>query len=526
MVLLFCVAVGAVGDAFSVEINEAKKVYYLSEAIRTAKANELKDVDACQLELYLAKKDKGHGAWLTKKEAADVRYESVPQEFKPMRTTRYLNASEYLGEDFQPGEGHVHVLALYPTNLHIRMNDQYPEVISSYMEVADRLKETEEVKALSSHLANISVKNDAFTPFVVLENSSGTGKTQMAFNLQVRGECEVFYIVCGTFGLGAQRVYRPYEKRSKAFQYCLEKDLKAMEAKKFGNGEPIGSVGDFRRSTTLALYSFILAALRGRDVVIGTASRSDVYAEVARRKERGAKPFVFFLDEFPRARHIKSCFDNDDKVKSGEYQRELENELRMTRNVFLSLGLTVVACSTNGSGKNLFVTGSHSRGGEPSLWCVVFPSLPRVNITIDSEIPVLLKEIIKHSRPLFAEIALKHVQDHPCGDNSDICSYLDEMAGALASGFRMLKRTGSEFKIGQLCLLLCSSCHVQDIKVDIIDRHYARLPEQSAFKLYLSGNGLIKDDDFWTCRAVPPSPSEDLLLHLTIMGGGAILPSV
>ncbi|KAK1945939.1 hypothetical protein P3T76_002987 [Phytophthora citrophthora] len=518
MVRLCCAAVG-MGDVFSVEFKINDHVSKLKEAIKAA--SELENVQWFQLQLYLAKKDNGHGAWLTEEEAADVRYGNVRQEFEllMLRLTDY----ECFGETFQPGEGQVHVLVLYPTDLHIAMNNYYPRVISSYVEVAGHLKETEEVKDLSSHLANMMLP-----PFVVLENSSGTGKTQMAFNLQVLGECEVFYIVCGTCGIGAQRVYCAFRGRASAFECCIYTDLKALNSKTVGSGEPIGTVDEIRGNTTLVVYSFILAALRGNDIVIGTASRSDVYAELARRKERGAKPFVFYLDKFPRARRLKSPFDDDEEVdplKDAKKQLKLENKLRVTRNVILSFGLTVVTSSTNGSGKNLFVTSSHSRSGKPNLWCVMFPSLPRVNITIDSDIPVLLTEIIKHSRPLFAEIALKYEQDRPYNGSSDICSYLNEIAGALASKFRFLKRLSDEFEIAQLNLLLGSSCHVKDDKVDIIDSHFARLLEQSAFELYLNATGLWKDSNPWTCLAVPPSPSKDLLLHLT-MTGGAIFPSV
>ncbi|KAL3666905.1 hypothetical protein V7S43_007854 [Phytophthora oleae] len=472
MLRLFCAAVGVEGDAFSVEINEGNFVAELNVAIKATKANDLKDVDACELQLFLARKDKGHGAWLTEEEAADVRYDHVPQGFKRMKTTRLLNDSENFGENFQPAGGHVHVLVLFPTDLRIGVDEKYTDVIDSYTTIANRLKETEEVKALSAHMR---VEDIAPTPFFVLENSSGTGKTQMAFNLQARGECEVFYIVCGRFGEGEQRVYRAFTERSRAFRHCVNRDLVAMERKTLGNREPIGFVGEICGNTTLALYSFILAALRGRDVVLGTASRSDVNAELARRKERGAKPFVFFLDEFPRARRINSRFDEEDQLKH-------ENELRMTRNVFLSFNLPVVLSSTNGTAKNLFVPSSRSRGGGPSLWCVVFPSLPRVDTSVDSGIPALLLEIIKHSRPLFAEIALGHVQDNPYSGSRDLNEYLNAMAETLAGRFGMLKRRTDEFEIGQLCLLLSSSCHVQDDNVDIIDSHFARLPEKTRFR--------------------------------------------
>ncbi|KAG7380186.1 hypothetical protein PHYPSEUDO_007666 [Phytophthora pseudosyringae] len=143
------------------------------------------------------------------------------------------------------------------------------------MKVADRLKDSEEVQSLSRHLVNVVVEGkeqNISTPFVVLENSSGTGKTQMAFNLQARGDCDVFYIVCGNPGDREQSVYDAYAERMRTFQACVRSDLEALKCGTLGNRVPLGSVGQIRGNTTLASYGFILAALRGRDVFCGEAS--------------------------------------------------------------------------------------------------------------------------------------------------------------------------------------------------------------------------------------------------------------
>ncbi|KAF1794630.1 P-loop containing nucleoside triphosphate hydrolase [Phytophthora cactorum] len=268
----------------------------------------------------------------------------------------------------------------------------------------------EEVQSLSRHLANVIVEGEAPTPFIVLENSSGTGKTQMAFNLQARGECDVFYIVCGKPGDREQSVYSAYAERTVTFRDCVSTDLGTMEKKSRGNHDSLGAVGEIRGRTTLALYGFILAALRGSELYCGEAQRSDVQDELIRRKERGAKPFVFFLDEFPRAGSTKTHLDDKE-------QRERENYLRTMRNVFRSFDLAVVVSSTNGTARNLLATSDRSRDSGPCL----------------------------------------------CGSR-DLNDYLNAMAGTLASRFGALKKRTDEFKIGQLCLLLCTSYHVLDDK--------------------------------------------------------------
>ncbi|KAH7461290.1 Crinkler effector protein 5 [Phytophthora ramorum] len=70
MVKLFCAIVGVVGSVFEVEIDADQLVGDLKKAIKGEKPNDLKDIDADKLQLFLAKKDEGRGAWLTE---ADVK---------------------------------------------------------------------------------------------------------------------------------------------------------------------------------------------------------------------------------------------------------------------------------------------------------------------------------------------------------------------------------------------------------------------------------------------------------------------
>ncbi|EGZ24584.1 hypothetical protein PHYSODRAFT_296617 [Phytophthora sojae] len=68
----------------------------------------------------------------------------------------------------------VHSLAIDP---------RYGGALKAYQEVAYRLKDDPKVRELADILRDIPT-HERSTPFPVLESSSGTGKTQMAFNLQ------------------------------------------------------------------------------------------------------------------------------------------------------------------------------------------------------------------------------------------------------------------------------------------------------------------------------------------------------
>ncbi|EGZ09870.1 hypothetical protein PHYSODRAFT_521795 [Phytophthora sojae] len=125
--------------------------------------------------------------------------------------------------------------------------------------------------------------------FIVLESSSGTGKTQMAFNLETTEACDVFYVLCTPVADRDQDVYRAFATRSNTFVECLSKDLEVLKT------------GSFGITTKLYEYAFIAAAVRGDDTFQGRARREQVEEALDRRKQmNGGKPFVFFLDEFPR----------------------------------------------------------------------------------------------------------------------------------------------------------------------------------------------------------------------------------
>ncbi|KAE9342135.1 hypothetical protein PF008_g10293 [Phytophthora fragariae] len=66
MVTLYCTVVGVAGSAFPVDIDETLCVGDLKDAIKDKTTYQF---PAYELQLFLAKKDKGHGAWLTEEEA-------------------------------------------------------------------------------------------------------------------------------------------------------------------------------------------------------------------------------------------------------------------------------------------------------------------------------------------------------------------------------------------------------------------------------------------------------------------------
>jgi hypothetical protein len=113
MVKLFCAIVGTAGSAFSVRVGEDDSVDDLKKAIKVEKANELKDVDADQLQLFLAKKDEGRGAWLESKDpdVISMRSGGIPEQVKTLLNVE-MDPADEIADVFEgaPTKTTIHVL--------------------------------------------------------------------------------------------------------------------------------------------------------------------------------------------------------------------------------------------------------------------------------------------------------------------------------------------------------------------------------------------------------------------------------
>ncbi|KAG1709669.1 hypothetical protein DVH05_020325 [Phytophthora capsici] len=113
LVALTCALVGKTG-VLGVKIDDSAQVWELKKAITVEKSNDLKDVDADKLELFLAKME--GGTWLDGAGAAAVALDERghPQGCVQMDPTLWIKNSKHFGDNFKPGEGQVHVLVVVP----------------------------------------------------------------------------------------------------------------------------------------------------------------------------------------------------------------------------------------------------------------------------------------------------------------------------------------------------------------------------------------------------------------------------
>ncbi|KAE9265336.1 hypothetical protein PR003_g32488 [Phytophthora rubi] len=120
MVKLFCAIVGVAGNPFSVLVDEGDSVDELKKAIKEAKVYGF---PADELELFLAKKVKGRGAWVTEEEAKSGVGNTT--DLKPLKSVRAKLRVVGLSDEDVGGvdeneeaeeRGPVNVLVVVPTD--------------------------------------------------------------------------------------------------------------------------------------------------------------------------------------------------------------------------------------------------------------------------------------------------------------------------------------------------------------------------------------------------------------------------
>ncbi|KAE9061486.1 hypothetical protein PF010_g29799, partial [Phytophthora fragariae] len=404
-----------------------------------------------------------------------------------------------------------------------------------YQATAARLRDMDEVTEVVKGVSTVQQRaGDEQIPFIVLESSSGMGKTQMAFNLMARDDIDVFYIVCGVRGVNVQRVYRAFQTRSVVFDNCVVEDTKGMQS---------GDVIEIQAAGVLQTYGLICALLTGSETMDKKATREEVNVALSEWKRRaGDKHCSVFLDEFPKEEPSRIT------------------QLRFMRNVFRSFRLPVILSSTNGTARDLINYGQHSRGEEgKTLWCVVLPTFPSFRDPFLDRIRPDLRSIIQHSRPLFARKAVDFVKETESKESTafdetaDLVGFMDRMTAKLGRELARIKGNTPEFRCGQLRLFLAANYVYADSNA-LIDKHYARLREDKKFELSIPPGGkalyrqqpkaahtmralkredssrrsesnklrdLVKNDEDWPwkCETKFPALDADTLLYLSLMGG-------
>ncbi|KAE8970791.1 hypothetical protein PF002_g27989 [Phytophthora fragariae] len=361
---------------------------------------------------------------------------------------------------------------------------------------------------------------------ILFENSTGMGKTQMAFNLQASERWDVLYVPCTYPDDGEESVHKAFDERTMAFWNCVEMDEKVLKN---------GSVVDFLEHEKLHLYAFIVAALRGDETFRGQATRTQVEQELYCQVEGGEMPLVVSLDDIP----------SPGTSFGSAGQKTTEKTIRVMRNWLHSFGIPTILTSTNGAARSLSSFQQKLSPMRETPWCVVVPSLPAVVNIWDqlghrpnNKIPDPLEWILQHSRPLFANAAREFLiaKEHYGNTAADWLRVLSELTAYLAPRIRDFKEDRISYEFGQVCLLLGCDLGATDTSVNLVDGHFGCLDESKPFDLEVGFGSclykdklqqveidvggatcLYKDKVKWKCRYRFPSVENDMLLYLTLL---------
>ncbi|ETP23400.1 hypothetical protein F441_03489 [Phytophthora nicotianae CJ01A1] len=515
-VMLWCLIVGDTDrDCFAVVVKASDCIHDLQKAIKKELFDSNPLIRAIALQLYEARIE--NGAWLARS-APEVRklQDGDSLTIQLLLQQQELDPASLIDETFRTSkDGRLNVLVVLPQTFVVAEDKEHWHHTQHYRAVAEILKNTKKVDEVVQQVEQISrtgARNPYKAPFIALVNSSGSGKTQMAFNLMTREETKLFYISCG------EDVELGYSRRASAFLRCVAADLPSLE------NAGMFSISKVQESYT---FGFIEALLSGKATFAQLCTRRKVMNAV-KKLEEGDKRCVFFLDNFPDSTRCKHC-------------EHSERDLRLMVNVFRSLGLAVIVssrscvCSEIVRSDQRYV--KQQEYDVPS--CIVMPSLPCFRNISSTPMQRDIQAIIKHSRPMFANAVMKYATENPLKDDAKLVRYLDEMVKELANKFANSEKFMSEFfRMGQVYLFLGGSyfkedpsCKMvrDDIKRHLITDHFAHFYEFELFQLWFPWHFSPTDQELstapvWECNIALPKPDQDALLHLCLTSSKDFIP--
>jgi hypothetical protein len=202
------------------------------------------------------------------------------------------------------------------------------------------------------------------------------------------------------------------------------------------------------------------------------------------------------------------------------------------RNVFRSLNFILITTGTNSRASNLIQALNISGATDSYPWCYVVTELPRFSLNmfpaIKDKLSTTFSYILLHSRPLFSNIAASiisdHIQRNGGMDSVDERSVLDTISAKVGKNAveRKALFRNPWGALGQY-MLFKNWCYSEDssfLPSDLINGHYSVITRP---KTSTSGNFILDSDgcvngQVWDIQTHFPSPDNDLLFHLSILG--------
>jgi hypothetical protein len=353
------------------------------------------------------------------------------------------------------------------------------EALMTYQSIAEALKNDESVERMDRILEQMVFKYDHI-PFMFLEGSSGSGKTQMAFNIMARRTDMVcFYFL---FSKPTQRIYSNFSGISALFLGCLEKDADHYS-------ESISPNDFYLSSVELYVFGFIFELLcksNGTNIVRVSPKRASQVAELLIKRNQ-----IFLIDE---------CIAITDESKT---------KIRFVKNCFRTLGLRLILLGTDSRASEIGRTISSSSRCDSSIhWCYIISDFPKVKVELlglPEQTPTWLVQTLSNSRPWFSQLVSRYWEEESCFE-----SCLHKAFKDVSGGKKVFENELG--RVGQIKLF--HEGHYYNStngNTGLIHYHFAQLFEEKYITLTLANT--------WEPSSKFPNIEEDVLLYLILMGG-------
>jgi hypothetical protein len=348
--------------------------------------------------------------------------------------------------------------------------------------------------------------------FVLLDASSGVGKTQSVFVLLgADGFLKDFkgvYVPLGGYNEGGQPIYRAFHNEANLLTTAVKVDANVALTRlgfSLDVNPSLDNVG-----TSFAQDWSMIALVIGK--LLGLEFKDEkVTLEMLRElvSKMGKRPVVFL-----------------DEVQVGDIWH-----LALLRNCLRWCNIMAVLLGTDASAANIIPSAQASRGGSDSIWVHVVVKFPTFCLDALSKelrdafgrIPPNIQSVVTTARPWFACLILETLQSQPTSEVNlrlfaQVCSQVWQKKQKLRSDHGAL---------GQLCLMMAAHSDLKEKNSGyVLVSHFARLvnPDRNDgrfFSLKLCQEGLTLDPmkANYSPQAVFPTPSEELALYLICLPG-------
>lgn len=402
-------------------------------------------------------------------------------------------------------------------SIDLNTEGQFGECYQNYKNIGEALSEDPMVVCVKNQLLSlVNVQAPSSTnphPFIFVEDSSGTGKTQLAFALESalsQHQVQTIYLLCSPVVDSSQPIYRVFAKISHTFQECIRRDLLQIRSEAELSCTNLSGHSLY----TFGLIYQLLDNPRPNSVNYEIRTSNEIWLKLGKSNYP-----VVLLDEFPIIKDNNSW------------------NLRLLRNSIRALKFGLLLMGTNSTAANLIDSNEQSRDVDRFRWCSLYYRLPKTSVEV-IRLPTTCDEwigrLISSSRPLFATIARNRLNNYNNGSaNGMSLENIDKWFGAIADRIVSQKKIFDNTfgRHGQVCLFLNMSYDYNSgvaHSCPLIHRHFAHLEERvrvnreevSKYCMHLLNDMTLESDPrtIWKPTTKFPEPKDDMLMFMCLMG--------